>query len=73
MQSCDLAIFVTTVACSLTKCFPEEELPLLAAVFTQLGDTIVTITTQQELCEARNEKNKKEENNKEENDKEDCY
>lgn len=50
MNSCELATFVTAVACSISNCFPPEELELLAAVFSQLGDTLDTIMAHQELC-----------------------
>lgn len=57
MNECELVIFVSTIACSLTKCLSEDELAILAAVFTQLGDTIATILTHREFiekCEGNN-------------------
>lgn len=50
MNSCELVTFVTAAACSISNNFPPEELELLAAVFTQLGDTIATMLAHQELC-----------------------
>lgn len=54
MQPCELVTFVTAIACSITKCCSEEELPVIAAVFTQLGDTIATILAQKEACSDKN-------------------
>lgn len=50
MRSCELVAFVTAAACTIAQCYPEEELPVLAAVFTQLGDTLSTIMAQEEAC-----------------------
>ena len=50
MQSCELVASVTAIACAITKCCSKEELPLIAAFFTQLGDTITTIIVNEELC-----------------------
>lgn len=50
MQSCELVTFITAVACSISKCCAKEELPVIAATFTQLGDTIATIIAQEEAC-----------------------
>jgi hypothetical protein len=46
MQSCELVTYVTAIACTISKCCPKEELPVLAAIFTQLSDTLVTIIAQ---------------------------
>jgi hypothetical protein len=48
MQSCELVATITAIACAIAKCCPEEELPILAASFTQLGDTLATIIVQEE-------------------------
>lgn len=52
MDECELVLFVSTVACSLAKCCSTDDLTILAAAFTQLGDTLATILTKRELCEA---------------------
>lgn len=49
MQSCELVASVTAIACTISKCCPKENLPLLAAFFTQLGDTLTTIIVNEEL------------------------
>lgn len=55
MQPCELVAFVTAIACSISKCCSKEELPVIAAVFSQLGDTLETIIAQEEACQG-NEK-----------------
>lgn len=41
---------VNTLAVMLANCLSEEEAELAACLFTQLGDTMVTIATQKALC-----------------------
>lgn len=54
MNSCSLVATITGIACTLSNCLSEEELELLAAALTQLGDTIATILAnesfQKECC-----------------------
>lgn len=45
-----LTTAVNTLAVLLGNCLNKEELALAACLFTQLGDTLVTIATQQEIC-----------------------
>ncbi len=52
MNPCDLAATVTAIACSIFKCYPKEELTVIAAIFSQLGDTLNTMIAQDELCES---------------------
>ena len=54
MNSCELVAYVSTLACTISRCCSTEEVTLLATVFTQLGDTLATILTQEELCESKN-------------------
>lgn len=49
MQSCEFATTVTAIACLISKCCSEDELPLAAAFFTQLGDTLATMITYEEF------------------------
>jgi hypothetical protein len=53
MEDCELIFLISTVACSIIKCCPEEEVPILAAAFTQLGDTLATYLVQKEARENR--------------------
>ena len=66
MKSCELVAFVTAVACKINECFPPEEVSLLAAVFTQLGDTLATLVTSEELCDKKAESVTKDTNNQDE-------
>ncbi|SFR83731.1 DUF6774 domain-containing protein [Anaeromicropila populeti] len=52
MNSCELVTFITALACAISKCYTEEEVAILAAAITQLGDTLATILTQKEICES---------------------
>lgn len=51
MGECELIAFISTVACALAKCCSTDDLTLLSVVFTQLGDTLATITTKRQLCD----------------------
>lgn len=44
MNSCEFVTFISGLACSIAKDKTPEEITLLAAFFTQLGDTLATIT-----------------------------
>lgn len=50
MNSCELVTLVSSLACTLTKCYSNEELAVLAAILSQLGDTLTTILAHDELC-----------------------
>lgn len=51
MDECGLIVFISTLACSISKCYTTDDISLLAAIFTQLGDTLATIVTKRELNE----------------------
>lgn len=53
MNSCELVTFIASIACTISKSCPPEDLSLMAAVFTQLGDTLETILAKDELCRKR--------------------
>lgn len=46
MDPRELTLFVSAVANGLYECLPPERLAVLAAVFTQLGDTLETLAAQ---------------------------
>ena len=50
MNSCQLTASITAIANTLACQLTEEELNLLGVVLTQLGDTLLTITTQRSIC-----------------------
>ena len=51
MDPCALTTLVTALANSIACRLSVSELSLLAAVLTQLGDTLATIATQRSICE----------------------
>jgi len=50
MQYCNLVVTVSLLACIIAQDKTSDEISLLGAVFSQLGDTLETIAAQQELC-----------------------
>lgn len=50
MNPCELTAFVTAVANALASRLNDDELSILGAVVTQLGDTLLTIATQRSIC-----------------------
>ncbi|MGN1156311.1 MAG: DUF6774 domain-containing protein [Agathobacter sp.] len=57
MQSCNLTVTISALACELAKGKTAEEVALLSAIFTQFGDTLSTIAAQEALCSADVDKN----------------
>lgn len=55
MNSCELVTFVSSLACAISRNGSPEELAVLAAVFTQLGDSLATILAHEEFCENKRE------------------
>lgn len=50
MNPCETTAFVTAAANMLFGFYSEDEVALLAAVFTQLGDTLATGLAARALC-----------------------
>lgn len=50
MNPSAITAFVTAAANTLSGCYTESELAVLAAVFTQLGDTLTTLLAAGALC-----------------------
>lgn len=44
MNSCEFIHFISSLACVIAQSTNEEELSILATFFTQLGDTLATIS-----------------------------
>lgn len=55
MDSCELTTSITAIANMLACNLNQNELNLLAAVLSQLGDTLATIAAQRSLCESEKE------------------
>ncbi len=45
MNSCEFVTFISGLACAIAKGRSQDEINILAAIFTQLGDTLATIST----------------------------
>lgn len=65
MLDCELITLISAITCAIIKCNDEDTITILAASFTQLGDTLATYLAQQEImdkraqeCEDKNNKNK---------------
>lgn len=52
MNHCELTASVTAVANAISCKLTNDEMLLLASVLVQLGDTLVTIATQRNICES---------------------
>lgn len=50
MNPCQLTASITAIANTLACQLTEDELNLLGVVLTQLGDTLLTIATQRNIC-----------------------
>ena len=55
MNSCEFVTFISTIACSIAKYYDMDELALIGAVFTQLGDTLTTMAVREDLCRKQTE------------------
>lgn len=58
MNPCELTAAITAIANLLASSLTSGQLSLLAAVLTQLGDTLGTIAAQRALCEECAERRK---------------
>ena len=54
VNPCELTAFVTAIANALANSLNDDELNLLGAVVTQLGDTLLTIAAQRSICGKNN-------------------
>lgn len=55
MKACELTMSVTALANAMACQLSDDELDLAAAIFSQLGDTLATISVQRSLCERQKE------------------
>lgn len=54
MQSCDLVLSISALACCIAEGKGAEEISMISSVLVQLGDTLATIAAQQAFCEVQN-------------------
>lgn len=53
LDECELVLFISGIACGISKCSNNDELALMASVFSQLGDTLATIAAKRDLCSSK--------------------
>lgn len=53
MTPCELTASITALANTMARTMTADQLGLLGAMFTQLGDTLITLSTQKSLCQGR--------------------
>ena len=51
MNTCELSMAVAAMANAIACGKTADEISLLGVIFTQLGDTLLTISTQKSICE----------------------
>lgn len=51
MNPCELTMRVTALANAMACRLSDDELDLAAALFSQLGDTLATISTRRSVCD----------------------
>lgn len=54
MNGCTDLYVLSTVACKLAECLTEEELSIVAANLTALGDMLQVIINKQAVCKKEN-------------------
>lgn len=57
MDGCSLNLSVSALACAIAKGKSNDDIALLAIVFTQLGDSLATIAAGNEICQGKTENN----------------
>lgn len=51
MNSCELVNLVSMLSCLIVQNYTEDQIAILAAVFTQLGDSLATILANEALLD----------------------
>ena len=52
MNSCELVNLVSMLSCLIVQNYNNDEIAVLAAIFTQLGDSLATILANEALLES---------------------
>lgn len=55
MNTCELSVGISALANTIACQLSDEELSFIAAVFTQMGDTLAAIAAHRALCEGKRE------------------
>lgn len=53
MNSCELVNLVSILSCLIVENYTDEQIGVLAAVFTQLGDSLATILANNALLDSK--------------------
>lgn len=53
MDECELIALITAVSCAITKCCSNDEITILAAVFSQISSTLTTVLAQRDIRESK--------------------
>lgn len=53
MNSCELVNLVSMLSCLIVQNYNDDEIGLLSAIFTQLGDSLATILANNTVLEAK--------------------
>jgi len=53
MNSCDLVASITAIACQISQGKSTDEIEFLAAILSQLGDTLVTIAINNSIIQSK--------------------
>ena len=52
MNSCELVNLISMLSCIIVQNYDDNEIALLAAIFTQLGDSLATILANKALLDS---------------------
>lgn len=53
MNSCELVNLISMLTCLIVKNYNDEEIGLLSAIFTQLGDSLATILANDAVLDSK--------------------
>ena len=56
MDSCELTVTISALACCIADGKSTEEISLLSSIFMQLGDSLATMAAHQALCAPKDTK-----------------
>ncbi len=62
MNSCELTASITAIANAIACKLTDDEINLLGVTLTQLGDTLLTIATQRNICSRNSNQNSHQKN-----------
>ena len=73
MSSCEFVTFITAIACNIANSCSADEVALLSAVFSQLGDTLETIQAKENILNNDEDDSSEDNNSKEDNSTKDSF